>query len=153
MVVPRRLAPALPSRESARLRRLEPIPLALLLALAPAGVAEEPVGVEVDAAEAARAPPPAPEDGPRGARRPPLAVGLGAAPQQVLLVVDAQVVAEVVVPEERAGVPLALLVVAQVLGLVLRVDVHALVVPVQVRLPAGVLAAPRERALEASFVL
>ncbi len=147
-MAPRRLALALPCRGDARLRRPQPVHLPVLLALGPAA-ADKPVGLEVDADEAAGAAPPGAED----ARRPPRVVGPDAAPQQVLLVGDAQVVAEMVLPGEGLDVALAPLVVARVLGPVLRDGVPGHEVPVQVRLPARLLAAPGIGAFEAAFVL
>lgn len=114
--------------------------LPLLLALAAAAVADEAVLVEADADEAAVAPPPVAED---GARRPPLRVAFVAAPQEILHVGDAQMVAEMVMAEEGSHVARACLVVAQVLCLLLVLEVDDLEVSLQVRLPAGALLAPR----------
>ena len=60
----------------------------------------------------------------------------------------AEVVAEMVLPEERVGVPAAPLVVALELGLLLVREVHDPDVPVEVRLPAGALVTPAVRASE-----
>lgn len=118
---------------------LHPVLLPLLLALVAAAVADEAVVLEPDADEAAVAPPPAVE---YGARRPPLRVAGVAAPQEVLHVGDAQVVAEVVLAEEGVRVPGTLLVVAQILCLLLVLEMHDPVVPLQVRLSAGALLTP-----------
>ena len=136
------------------LRHLCPRPelLPLLFAAVPAVRAEPAVGGLLDAREAPAAAPPARVQRARGPPRPPLLVLAVAAPQDVLEVEHAQVVAEVVLPQERVAVPAAPLVVALELGLLVVVAVHDPHVPLQVGLPAGALFAPGVRAAESLLV-
>lgn len=124
-------------RDSARRSNGQSVFLPGCFARAPATGTDEAVGGVVDAdGEAPVAAPPALEQGTVRAALPPLQVAAVAAPQEILLVVDAEVVAEVILAEEGRPVAVALAVVALELFLLVVVDVLHLVVPVQVGGPA-----------------
>jgi len=107
------------------------------------------LGADLD--EAAGAAPPAVVQGVRVAARPPLAVALGAAPQEVFVVVLAQVISEMVLPVEGRRVPGAFGVVAQVPLLLVVGEVHRREMPVEVGLSAGHVVAPAVGASELFF--